>query len=135
MNPLETKQNITLRGNDDGFIKSRIFSIRGVQVMLDCDLAALYGVETKVLNQAVKRNSSRFPENFMFQLEKSETEIWKSQIVTSNSDEKTKTRVRMGIRRAPYAFTEQGIAMLSAVLRRHEDGRDVHSVDHAKIHA
>lgn len=108
---------LVAKAADDDFIKTRILSIRGVQVMLDCDLASLYGVETKVLNQAVKRNKSRFPGNFMFQLEKSETEIWKSQIVTSNSDEKTEARVRMGIRRAPYAFTEQGIAMLSTVLR------------------
>lgn len=109
--------DIVARAVNDDFIKSRIFSIRGVQVMIDCDLASLYGVETKVLNQAVKRNSARFPMNFMFQLEKSETEIWKSQIVTSNSSEEVMSRVRMGIRRAPYAFTEQGVAMLSAVLR------------------
>ena len=109
--------DIVARAVNDDFIKSRIFSIRGVQVMIDCDLASLYGVETKVLNQAVKRNSARFPMNFMFQLDKSETEIWKSQIVTSNSSEEVMSRVRMGIRRAPYAFTEQGVAMLSAVLR------------------
>ena len=90
-------------------IQSRIHTIRGVQVMLDEDLALLYGVETKVLNQAVKRNSERFPEEFMFQITDDEFNRLKSQIVTSNQ--------RGGRRYLPYAFTEQGIAMLSAVLR------------------
>ena len=96
-------------------IRSRILTIRGVQVMLDRDLAELYGVPTKVLNQAVKRNSERFPEQFMFQLNKGELENWKSQIVTSNIE--LEQYVKMGVRRAPFAFTEQGIAMLSAVLK------------------
>jgi len=91
-------------------IRSRIFTIRGQQVMLDRDLAELYQVETKALNQAVKRNADRFPEDFMFQLSKSEFENWKSQIVTSNGD-------RMGLRRPPYAFTEAGVSMLASVLR------------------
>ena len=90
-------------------IESKIFSIRGKRVLLDRDLAVLYGVETRVLNQAVKRNITRFPEDFMFQLTKEETENWKSQIVISN-------REKMGLRRRPYAFTEQGVAMLSSVL-------------------
>ncbi len=77
--------------------------------MIDRDIAALYGVETKVLNQAVKRNRERFPEDFMFQLTQSELENWKSQIVTSNKE-------KMGLRRRPYAFTEHGILMLSSVL-------------------
>ena len=91
-------------------IRSKILIIRGQQVMLDRDLAELYGVETKILNQAVKRNIERFPKNFMFQLDKTEFENWRSQIVTSNSD-------KMGLRRPPYAFTEQGVSMLSAVLK------------------
>ncbi len=74
-------------------------------------LAALYEVETKVLNQAVKRNAERFPEDFMFQLSADEFANWKSQIVTSNP------AAKMGVRRRPYAFTEQGVAMLSSVLR------------------
>jgi hypothetical protein len=78
--------------------------------MLDRDLADLYKVETRVLNQAVKRNHERFPEVFRFQLNDSEFENWKSQIVMSNEDKK-------GLRRPPYVFTEQGVAMLSAVLR------------------
>ncbi len=94
---------------EDG-ITGKIYHIRGVQVMLDRDLAELYQVETKVLNQAVKRNVARFPAAFMFQLSDREFSDWRSQIVTSNAD-------RMGLRRPPYAFTEQGVAMLSAVLR------------------
>ena len=81
-------------------IESKIFIIRGERVMLDRDLAVLYGVETRVLNQAVKRNITCFPEDFMFQLTKEETENWKSQIVMSN-------RGKMGLRRNPYAFTER----------------------------
>ena len=95
---------------EENSIRSKIHVIRGQQVMLDRDLAELYGVETKVLNQAVKRNIERFPENFMFQLSENEYENWRSQFVTSNSD-------KMGLRRAPFAFTEQGVAMLSAVLK------------------
>ena len=102
---------------DDGFIKSRIHTIRGVQVMQDRDLAVIYGVETKALNQAVKRNAERFPESFMFRLSFVESEKWKSQIVTSNLTPKEEAGLRMGLRRPPYAFTEQGIAMLSAVLK------------------
>ncbi|MGX3067474.1 ORF6N domain-containing protein [Ursidibacter arcticus] len=94
-------------------IETRIFTIRNVQVMLDVHLAELYQVETKVFNQAVKRNLERFTEAFRFQLTKSEWEILRSQFVTSNEElEKGKYRRYM-----PYAFTEQGIAMLSAVLR------------------
>ncbi len=95
---------------EENSIRSKIHVIRGLQVMLDRDLAVLYLVETKVLNQAVKRNIVRFPENFMFQLNDTEFENWRSQFVTSNSD-------KMGLRRPPYAFTEQGVAMLSAVLK------------------
>ena len=90
-------------------IESKIFFLRGKRVMLDRDLAILYGVETRALNQAVRRNMRRFPEDFMFQLTKEEMESWKSQIVISN-------REKMGLRRRPYAFTEQGVAMLSSVL-------------------
>ena len=91
-------------------IQSRIYTIRSLQVMVDRDLASLYDVETRVLNQAVKRNSERFPDDYCFQLNDEEFTNWKSQIVMSNED-------RMGLRRPPYAFTEQGVAMLSAVLR------------------
>jgi hypothetical protein len=90
-------------------IESRILQCRGQKVMLDADLANLYGVQTKVLVQAVKRNQSRFPEDFMFQLDADEWEALRSQIVTSNP-------ARGGRRYAPYVFTEQGVAMLSSVL-------------------
>mgnify|MGYP002749730547 CR=1 FL=1 len=90
-------------------IQSKIYEIRSQKVMIDRDLAEMYGVETRVLNQAVKRNRERFPDDFMFQLTDEETLIWKSQIVMTNS-------VKMGIRRNPYAFTELGVAMLSSVL-------------------
>ena len=92
-------------------IENKILVIRGQQVMLDRDLAELYGVETKVLNQAVKRNIERFPERFMFQLDNNEHSFLRSQIVTS------KTETRGGRQYLPYAFTEQGCAMLSSVLR------------------
>ena len=90
-------------------IESKILIIRGKKVMLDRDLAVLYDVETRTLNQAVRRNIKRFPEDFMFQLTKEEMSNWKSQIVISNKD-------KMGIRKKPYAFTENGVAMLSSVL-------------------
>ena len=91
-------------------IEGRIYLFRGKKVMVDRDLAQLYGVATKVLNQAVQRNLKRFPDDFMFQLSKDELNIWRSQIVTSNKE-------RMGLRRSPFVFTEQGVAMLSSVLK------------------
>lgn len=91
-------------------IRDLIFIIRGQQVMLDSDLAALYEVDTKVFNQAVKRNIERFPAEFRFQLTQEEYKSLRSQIVTSKEG-------RGGRRYMPYAFTEQGVAMLSAVLR------------------
>jgi phage regulator Rha-like protein len=90
-------------------IVNRIFFIRGQKVMIDRDLAEMYGVETKVMKQAVRRNLSRFPQDFMFEMTSEELENWRSQIVTSNSD-------KMGLRYAPFCFTEQGVAMLSSVL-------------------
>ncbi|HAQ20344.1 MAG TPA: DNA-binding protein [Prolixibacteraceae bacterium] len=93
----------------DERIVDKIFLIRGQKVMLDRDLADLYGVETKRLKEAVKRNLSRFPEDFMFELTKDEFANWRSQIATSNSD-------RMGLRYLPMVFTEHGVLMLSSVL-------------------
>ena len=89
-------------------IQSKIYEIRGQKVMLDFDLAELYGIETKVLKQAVKRNQKRFPSDFMFELTKEEFNSLRSQIVTSNK--------RGGTRYMPFAFTEQGVAMLSSIL-------------------
>jgi hypothetical protein len=90
-------------------IESRILALREQRVMLDADLALLYGVQTKVLVQAVKRNAARFPADFMFQLSPEEFANLRSQFVTSSSG-------YGGRRYAPYAFTEQGVAMLSTVL-------------------
>jgi len=88
-------------------IQNKIFEIRGCKVMLDFDLALIYGVETKVLKQSIRRNINRFPEDFMFELNELEFKSLRSQIVTSNKG---------GSRYMPFAFTEQGIAMLSSVL-------------------
>lgn len=101
--------NITLSSSSSVDVKSLIYVIRDQQVILDSDLAFLYDVETKVFNQAVKRNESRFPDRFRFQLSPEEYGLLRSQTVTSNR--------RGGRRYLPYVFTEQGIAMLSAVLR------------------
>ena len=120
-------------------IRARILTIRGVQVMLDRDLAELYGVPTKRLNEQVKRNARRFPASFMFQLTKEELEDWRSQIATSNNNGATKGAklvtlnredwrsqiatsnlaqyAKMGVRNRPYAFTEHGIIMLASVLK------------------
>lgn len=92
-------------------IEARIHVIRGERVMLDADLAALYGVETRTLNQAVSRNRKRFPGDFMFRLTTEEAGNLISQVVTSSSAR------HGGRRKLPYAFTEQGVAMLSSVLR------------------
>ena len=109
--------------SNSDLIRSRIFTIRGVQVMLDRDLAELYGVATKALNQAVKRNIERFPERYMFQLNKDDVANMRSQIVTLNSDESGSilrsqivTSRWGGTRYLPYAFTEHGIIMLASVL-------------------
>ena len=129
-------------------IRSRIHEIRGARVMLDFDLAKMYGVKTSRLNEQVKRNIERFPEDFMFQLTKGEWEILRSQIVTANltenqTDDALRSQIatiksgdnqedevlisqiatskpvekRGGTQKLPYAFTEQGVAMLSSVLR------------------
>ena len=119
-------------------IRARILTVRGVQVMLDRDLAELYGVPTKRLNEQVKRNAERFPSTFMFQLTKEELEEWRSQIATSNPENVTRSDivsvnhkewksqtatsnfeqyVKMGVRNRPYAFTEHGVIMLASVLK------------------
>jgi hypothetical protein len=101
-------------------IESKIFLIRSKKVMLDSDLAFLYGVETKVLNQAVKRNKKRFPEDFMFQLSSQEMNSLRSQFVTLDINLKSQIVISKGRGRYSkynlYAFTEQGVAMLSSVL-------------------
>jgi ORF6N domain len=104
-------------------IQNRIYQIRGERVMLDRDLANLYEVETKVLNQAVKRNIKRFPKDFMFQLTKEEFEDLRLQFETSNSNDSSRSQIvtlntsrGSNLKYLPYAFTEQGVAMLSGVI-------------------
>lgn len=114
--------NCDLKSNDNINIESLIRVIRGQQVMLDSDLAMLYGVETRTLNQAVKRNNKRFPEDFMFQLTQDEASHSRSQYVTLNNivdnlKSQFVTSSWGGTRKRPYAFTRNGIAMLSSVLR------------------
>lgn len=91
-------------------IESKIYFIRGQKVMLDFDLAEMYGVLTKALKQAVRRNIDRFPEDFMFEMTEEEFTNWRSQNVTSNS-------IKMGLRYRPFCFSEHGVLMLSSVLR------------------
>ena len=93
----------------DELVMNKIYLIRGHKVMLDRDLAELYGVETKRLKEAVRRNIDRFPEDFLFEMSSGELEDWRTQFATSNSE-------KMGLRRPPFCFTEQGVAMLSSVL-------------------
>ncbi len=132
---MKSENEITaIRTSEVELIKHRIYEVRGLRVMLDRDLAELYGVETRALNQAVKRNIDRFPDDFLFRLNKNEWTFLKSQIVISNNDATTadnkdvatngdslKSQIvisnRGGDRALPYAFTELGIAMLSSVLR------------------
>ena len=109
----------------DSKIANKIVVLRDVQVMIDRDIAELYGVETKVLNQAVKRNAERFPEAFLFQLTNEEAEFWRSHFATSIADNSSRSQIvtlnevkksrGSNIKYLPYAFTEQGVAMLSAV--------------------
>jgi len=121
----ETKLEVTncdIKTIDNINIESLIHIIRGLQVMLDSDLAMLYGVETKRLNEQVKRNIDRFPADFMFQLTKEETVCLRSQFVTLNNEENNlKSQIATsswgGARKRPYAFTRNGVAMLSSVLK------------------
>ncbi len=92
-------------------IQNKIYEVRGQSVMLDFDLAELYEIETKVLNQSVKRNMERFPERFMFRLTQDEWKIMRSQIVTASDQSKRNVNI------TPFAFTEHGVTMLASVLR------------------
>lgn len=94
----------------DDVITNQIYMIRGQKVMLDRDLAVLYRTDTRSLKQAVRRNIDRFPEDFMFEMSEQEFTNWRSQFVTSDKD-------KQGLRYAPFCFTEQGVAMLSSVLK------------------
>ena len=124
---MSAKKKAPLRKNTALFIPEKIAPLvhilRHEKVLLDSDLAELYGVPTKVLNQAVQRNLDRFPDDFMFQLTEDEVEILRSQFVTSKNAESNlkcqtgSSKSHGGRRTLPYAFTEQGVAMLSSVLR------------------
>ncbi len=104
---------------DIQIIQSRIYEIRAQRVMLDFDLSMLYGIETRRLNEQVKRNTERFPEDFMFQLTKQELQQLRCEITSSNnwtSQIATSNFAKMGLRKLPYAFTDSGVAMLSSVI-------------------
>lgn len=103
----EEKNKIPIIPNE--VINNKIYLIRGKKVMLDRDLAELYGVDTKYLKRQVRRNILRFPDDFMFELTEKELQIWRSQFGTSKSD-------KMGLRYTPFAFTETGVAQLSGIL-------------------
>lgn len=102
---------------DTSAVKSRMIEVRGSLVLLDRDVAELYGVQTREINQAVRNNPDKFPEGFLFQLDAEEFVSWKSKILTSNLSEGERTSIRMGMRRAPYAFTERGLYMLATILK------------------
>lgn len=111
---------------DADTLRQRILTLRGQKVMLDTDLAALYGVEVKRLNEQVKRNRDRFPEDFIFQLTAQEAVALRSQFATSSPASRSQTAtLKRGhnIKYLPHAFTEQGVAMLSSVLRSERDVR------------
>ena len=98
-------------------VKSRMLIVRDQPVLLDRDVAALYGVQTKEINQAVRNNPDKFPEGFLLQLNNDEFSDWKSKILTSNLSPAEKNAIKMGVRRAPKAFTERGLYMLATVLK------------------
>lgn len=102
----ESAKNIAI---PDEIVMNKIYVIRNLKVMLDRDLAELYGVETKVLKQSVRRNISRFPSDFMFEMSSKEFNEWRNEFVITSGDKK-------GLRYAPFCFTEQGVAMLSSIL-------------------
>ena len=105
---MDFEENMTTIVPTEAIVQKIIF-LRGEKVLLDRDLAELYGVQTKALKQAVRRNIKRFPRDFMFELTEEEFKNWRSHFVTSKSD-------KIGLRHRPMAFTEQGVAMLSSVL-------------------
>lgn len=98
-------------------VRSLLVAIRGQMVLLDRDVAALYEVQTKEVNQAVRNNPDKFPAGFVFQLNSLELENWKSKILTSNLSEEALLSVKMGMRKLPYAFTERGLYMLATILK------------------
>ena len=98
-------------------IKGRVLTLRNQPVLLDRDVAAIYDVQTKEINQAVRNNPDKFPFGFVFQLDSEEFGNWKSKILTSNLPPDELDAIKMGVRRAPYAFTEKGLYMLATILK------------------
>ena len=98
-------------------VKSRMMMVRGNPSLLDRDIAVLYGVETREINQALRNNPDKFPAGYVVQLDCEEFKNWKSKILTSNLPDAEKSAIKMGVRRAPYAFTERGVYMLATILK------------------
>ena len=111
------KKPAELGAIDIAAVQSRMLTIRNQQVLLDRDVAALYGVQTKEINQAIRNNPGKFPEGFVFQLNEQEFMDWKSKILTSNLSAREIAVVKMGMRRAPHALTERGLYMLATILK------------------
>ena len=111
------KRSNELNAIDIAAVQSRMLTIRNQQVLLDRDVAALYGVETKEINQAIRNNPGKFPEGFVFLLNEQEFMDWKSKILTSNLSAREIAVVKMGMRRAPHALTERGLYMLATILK------------------
>ena len=102
---------------DTEAVKSRLVAVRGQAVLLDRDVATLYGVETREINQAIRNNPDKFPTGYVFQLNDAEFADWRSKILTSNLSEAEKNGIRKGLRHAPYALTERGLYMLATILK------------------
>jgi len=98
-------------------VKNRMMIVRGNPALLDRDIAILYGVETREINQAFRNNPDKFPDGYVVQLSSDEFRNWKSKILISNLSDAEKSAIKMGIRRAPYAFTEKGVYMLATILK------------------
>ena len=98
-------------------VKGCLMTVRNQPVLLDCDVAKIYGLETNRINEAVRNNPAKFPEGFLFQLTAQEFADWKSKILTSNLSSTEKSAIKMGVRRPPNAFTERGLYMLATVLK------------------
>ena len=108
-------ESVAIIGTDA--VKSRMVALRGQATLLDRDVALLYGVETREVNQAVRNNPDKFPAGYVFQLNEAEFSDWRSKILMSNLPEAEKTKIRQGLRHAPNAFTERGLYMLATILK------------------
>ena len=108
-------ENVAIIGPDT--VKSRMVVLRGQATLLDRDVASLYGVETREINQAVRNNPDKFPSGYVFQLNEAEFSDWRSKILMSNLPAAEKTKIRQGLRHAPNAFTERGLYMLATILK------------------